>query len=71
MKRFPDDTRLWLDYGVGKQFCDWIETGMKNGGPFLLDEAGVRAQVDEIVSDLIRLGVPQATVLETALLRDR
>ncbi len=69
MKRFPDDTRLWLDYGVGKQFCAWIERVLKIGGPVLLDEAGVRAHVGEIISDLIRLGVPEATMLETALLR--
>jgi hypothetical protein len=45
MKRFPDDTRLWLDYGVGKQFCAWIESVLKNGGAFLLGETDVRAHV--------------------------
>ena len=35
---------------------------------FLLDETDVRAHVEEIISDLIRLGVPEVTMLETALL---
>ena len=69
MTRFPDDTRLWLDHGVGKKFCAWVEDVLKKGGPVLLDETGVRADMDEIISDLIRLGVPDANVLETALLR--
>ncbi len=69
MKRFPDDTRLWLDYGLGKQFCAWIKSVLDNGGSLLLDEADMRVHVAEIISDLIRLGVPEATALETALLR--
>jgi hypothetical protein len=68
MKRFPDDTRLWLDYGVGKLFCAWMDGVLKNGVPGLLDDAGVRPHVEQIVSDLIRLGIPQATALESALL---
>ncbi|MGH6846566.1 MAG: hypothetical protein ACREC0_03735 [Methylocella sp.] len=48
MKRFSDDTRLWLDYEVGKQFRAWTEKVLKNCGPVLLDEAGVRAHVDEL-----------------------
>jgi hypothetical protein len=42
MKRFPDDTRLWLDYGLGKQFCAWIKSVLDNGGSLLLDEADMR-----------------------------
>jgi hypothetical protein len=48
MKRFPDDTRLWLDYELGKQFCAWIESILENGGPLLLDEADMRVHVEEI-----------------------
>jgi len=68
MKRFPDDTQLWLDYGVGKQFCGWIESVLKAAGLALLSRVGLRSNVDAVISNLIRLGVPEATALETALL---
>jgi hypothetical protein len=54
MNRFPDDTQLWLDYGVGKKFCTWIEGVLARGGEALLEEAGVRASVEGVLSDLIR-----------------
>lgn len=69
MKRFPDDTQLWLDYGVGKQFCGWIENVRKTTGRALLSPVDLRSNVDAVISDLIRLGVPEATALETALLQ--
>lgn len=68
MKHFPDDTQLWLDYGVGKQFCGWIESVLKAAGPALLSPVGLRSNMDEVISNLIRLGVPEATALETSLL---
>jgi hypothetical protein len=70
LKRFPDDTKFWVDYGVGKKFCGWIEGIISaNGSKVLDDDMGVRAPVEEIVSNLIRLGVVQAANLENALSR--
>ena len=68
-KRFPNDTTFWIDYGVGKKFCSWIDGVLKVTGRQSLDAAGVRAQVEEIVSSLIRLGIAEATNLETGLQR--
>jgi len=67
LKRFPDDTKFWVDYGVGEQFCNWVEGVMSAKGVAVLDALAVRAPVEEIVSNLIRLGLPKAANLETAL----
>ena len=70
IKKFPDDTRpRWLDYGLGKQFCAWIEGIISAKGSKVLDDTSVRAPVEEIVSNLIRLGLVEAANLETALSR--
>lgn len=64
MRRFPDDARLWVDYGVGKRFCAWIHELIQGRGLGTLDLEGVRSEVEGIVSGLIRLGLAEATVLE-------
>jgi hypothetical protein len=69
LKRFPDDTKFWVDYGVGKKFCGWIEGIISAKGSKSLDDTSVRAHVEEIVSNLIRLGLVEAVNLETALSR--
>src|ERR1700730_3471324 len=68
-KRFPDETKFWVDYGVGKKFCGWIEGIIGAKGSKALDDTSVRAPVEEIVSNLIRLGVGQAANRENALSR--
>ncbi len=67
LQGFPDDTRFWVDYGVGKDFCKWVENVMSTKGVEVLDTLAVRGPVEEIVSNLIRLGLPEAAALETAL----
>ena len=69
LKRFPDDAKFWVDYGVGKKFCGWIGGIISANGSKVLDDTGVRIPVEEIVSNLIRLGVVEAANLETALSR--
>ena len=67
LQRFPDDTRIWIDYGVGKEFCEWMENVVSPKGREVLDALAVRAYIEEIVSNLILLGLPEAVTLETAL----
>ena len=67
VQKFPDDTKFWADYGVGKSFCDWVDALLRNHGHGFLDSEGVRADVERIVSDLIRLGIAEATALEIVL----
>lgn len=67
MQAFPDDIKLWIDYGIGRQFCAWVTGVIQHDGVASLDNTGVRGPLEEILSALIRLGVPEATHLETIL----
>jgi hypothetical protein len=67
LRRFPDDTRFWIDYGVGKDFCKWVEDVVSTKGVGVLDALAMRGPVEEIVANLIRLGLPEAATLESAL----
>jgi hypothetical protein len=67
MERFPDDARLWIDYGIGKRFCAWITGIVQAQGRSALESAGVSSDVEIIVSSLIRLGLSEATALEATL----
>ncbi len=67
LRRFPDDTKLWIDYSVGKDFCKWLESVVSAKGVEVLDALAIRASIEEILSNLIRLGLPEAATLETAL----
>jgi hypothetical protein len=64
MEHASHDTKFWIDYGVGAEFCAWLATVLKHSGYDCLDKAGVRAQVEKLISDLIRLGIAQASALE-------
>jgi len=66
MTAYPDDAKLWIDYGVGKIFCDWLAGIMRKDGLACFDREGVRDAVEQLLSHLIRLGVPEANRLEVA-----
>ena len=68
MARYPDDTKIWIDYDVGAQFCRWIDGILRSSGTAALEKAGVRGPVEKLLSDLIRLGVPEAASLEARVL---
>jgi hypothetical protein len=64
MEHASHDTKFWIDYGVGTEFCAWLASVLKHSGYDCLDKAGVRAPAEKLISDLIRLGVAQASTLE-------
>ena len=68
MSAYPGDTKLWVDYGAGKRFCGWLAEVLRRGGSASFDSEGVRGAVEHILSELIRLGVSDATAIERELL---
>jgi hypothetical protein len=67
INRFPDDTKFWSDYSIGKRFCSWLGGQLTEHGIRWLDENGVRSDVEVTISNLIRLGVSEATTIEADL----
>lgn len=67
MRHAPNDTNIWIDYGVGADFCAWLAGVCKRDGLAGLEQAGVRDLAEQLLSDMIRLGVPEASALERDL----
>lgn len=64
---YPNDRDFWVDYGIGRRVCLWIEE-VRRQDPALLDpDQGVRSDVDLLLSALISLGAADARRLEEAL----
>ncbi|HME86760.1 MAG TPA: hypothetical protein VKG91_19995, partial [Roseiarcus sp.] len=64
---YADDTGFWIDYGIGRRFCDWIERISSDATRCLSSERAERQAVDRILAALVQLGLPEARQLESTL----
>lgn len=64
---YPDDSAFWIDHGIGQRVCALID-GIRLQEKAQLDtEHALRRDIDVLLADLVRLGVAEASRLETAL----
>lgn len=69
LNSYPDDKHFWVDHGIGRRVCSWIEEARLQQ-PVLFDiDAPSRFDVDRLLAGLISLGVAEAKRLEEALAR--
>jgi hypothetical protein len=69
LRGYPDHRDFWVDYGIGRRVCVWIEE-VRRQEPKLFDRnEAMRMDVDRLLAKLITLGVAEASRLETALAR--
>jgi hypothetical protein len=67
LENYADDKDFWVDHGIGRRVCVWIEE-VRRQEPSLLDrDKPVRFDVDPLLAALISLGVADARRLEEAL----
>lgn len=67
LKSYPNDSDFWVDHGIGRRVCVWIDD-IRRQEPSLLDtDTPVRFDVDRLLTALISLGVADAKRLEEAL----
>jgi hypothetical protein len=67
LRGYPDHRDFWIDYGIGRRVCVWIEE-VRRQEPTLFDRnEAIRMDVDRLLAKLITLGVAEASRLETAL----
>jgi len=60
LERTGDDSKIWLDFGIGTKVTDWFEKiGEDNPGIFE-SKHPQRARIDAVFGRLVDLGVPQA-----------
>jgi len=67
LESYPKDSDFWVDHGIGRRVCVWIDE-VRRQEPALLDtDKPVRFHVDRLLAALISLGVAEAKRLEEAL----
>ena len=64
---YPDGSDFWVDHGIGRRVCVWIEE-VRRQKPALLDtDEAVKFDMERLLSALISMGVADARRLEEAL----
>lgn len=69
MRSYPQDTEFWVDYGIGRRFCLWLDQIHQAEPARLKNDMAVGSDVDQLLAALVGLGVPEARRLEEALAR--
>jgi len=64
---YADDTVLWVEHGIGRRLCAWVDQVRQSTPEALAADKPERREIDVILAALVRLGVPAARQLETAL----
>jgi hypothetical protein len=68
LESYREDTAFWVDHGIGRRVCGWIENIQHHGPPVLgSDDATARSDVGWVLAALVNLGVAEAKRLEEAL----
>lgn len=67
IESYPDDSQFWVDHGIGRRMCLWIENVRGQDATLLGVDNPLRVEVDRILSALIRVGVAEAGRLEQVL----
>jgi hypothetical protein len=64
LRRQPSNTLLWVDGGLGARLARWLESVMASDGSLRSAGNPLRAQVDDVLARLIRIGVADAHRVE-------
>lgn len=62
-----DDPVFWVDYAIGRRFCQYLERLRVIEPACVLSDSPVRGDIDQILAALVRSGVPEAGRLEASL----
>lgn len=64
---YGDDTSFWVEHGIGRRLCAWIDKIREGSPEALAADKPERLAIGAILAVLVRLGVAEARVLESAL----
>ena len=64
---YSEDTNFWVDHGIGRRVCEWIEHIHQAQLDLLNPSESARANVDRILAALVHVGIADAKRLEEAL----
>jgi hypothetical protein len=63
----PNDAVLWVDYGLGKRWCNWLDALVTAHLSSLRADAALEARIHTILGRLANVGVAEAVALERKL----
>lgn len=66
---YSDDTRFWIEFGVGRRVSLWIESILSIDAALLHEGQTLRVEVERITAAMVRIGVVEARHLELSLQR--
>lgn len=67
VRSYPQGTEFWVDYGIGRRFCQLIEQ-IRLAEPTLFNtNEAVRSDLDRLLAAFVSLGVAEASRLEEVL----
>ena len=64
---YSDDTVFWVEHGVGRRLCAWVDRVRQATPGALTTDKLQRQAIDAILAVLVRLGVAEARLLEISL----
>jgi hypothetical protein len=67
LERYHSETEFWVDHGIGRRICLWIEALRREASSQLTSEGRLKARTIRIIAALVSLGVPEAKQLEEEL----
>lgn len=67
LESYPDDNDFWVDHGIGRRVCEWLEAVYKAEPDNFSASAPARQAIDQTLASLVRLGIADAKRLEEKL----
>ena len=64
---YPDSRNFWIDKGIGRRICKWLEIVLPELKATFSDNDSVRTEVERILSLLVAIGVAEAKSAEERL----
>ena len=64
---YGDDISFWVEQGIGRRFCAWVDQIREASPEILAADKPERQTIGAILAVLVRLGVAEARVLESAV----
>ncbi len=69
LREYPSDRSFWIDHGVGRRLCLWLEKMLAAEESLFSPNAPSRMELDHLLAKLVALGVSEARRIEISLPR--
>lgn len=70
LRRQPGNAQLWVDDGLGARLAKWLEAVTTSDASLRAATHPLRAQIDDVLARLVRVGVAEAHRVEQLLAND-